>query len=144
MTPRTTARPMIVRTMLPPPALWAAALAGSSAEPRFSLVFSPSAAKAAGAVSRQPRTAAGEMAWRVRISYRGIEPGSGSRLVSAGGWANLNVDLRAIGSGHAVPCRPRVYLMGCGDGYDVAFPPSVPSDLSARAREAGIGAGTAG
>src|SRR3954447_24882365 len=67
MTPRTTARPTIVRTMLPPPAL-CAALAGTSDEPRFNVLSSLlPAAKAAGAVSRQPRTAAGKMAWRVRI-----------------------------------------------------------------------------
>src|SRR3954447_2927392 len=67
MTPRTTTRPTIVRTMLPPPAL-CAALAGTSAEPRFSGLSSLlPAANAAGAVSRQPTRAAGKMAWRVRI-----------------------------------------------------------------------------
>ena len=64
-----------MRTMLPPvfALLDAAALADSSAEPRFSLVPSPSAAKATGAVRSQPKTAAGRMAWRVRIFTEEVE-----------------------------------------------------------------------
>src|SRR3954470_19058378 len=105
MTPRTTTRPTMVRTMLPPPAL-CAALTGSSDEPRFTVLSSPlPAAKATGAVSRQLKTAAGRMAWRVRIfSEGGAEPGSGSRLVSAGECGNLNVDPLAIGSGLPGQC----------------------------------------
>jgi hypothetical protein len=55
------------------------------------------AASAAGAVRRQPKMAAGKMAWRVRILYRGgnEEPGSGSRSLSASGLRYLNVDDRA-------------------------------------------------
>src|SRR4051812_212954 len=68
MTPRTTARPTIVRTMLPLLPALCAALAGSSDEPRFTGLSSLlPAAKATGAVSRQLKAAAGRMAWRVRI-----------------------------------------------------------------------------
>src|SRR5215203_3545694 len=70
MTPRTTARPAIVRTRLPPvPALVFAAVAAVSPDERSSLAFSPSAANATGAVSRQPTTAAEKEAWK-RIKPR--------------------------------------------------------------------------
>src|SRR3954447_21683697 len=118
MTARTTRRPTIVRTMLPPPAL-CAALTGSSDEPRFMVLSSLLAAKATGAVSRQLKTAAGRMAWRVRIfSEGGGEPGSGSRLVSAGGCGNLNVDRLAIGSGHPGQCRSRATSLTYGNGLN--------------------------
>src|SRR3954468_14941328 len=67
MTPSTTAKPTIVRTMLPPLlALCAAAVlvsddgVGTGASSKFE-------ANAAGAVRRQPKTAAGAIAWRERI-----------------------------------------------------------------------------
>src|SRR3954451_17837740 len=68
MTPRTTARPTMVRTTLPPLALCADLADSAAPEPR-SMVLSSllPAANAAGAVSRQPKAAAGRMAWRVRI-----------------------------------------------------------------------------
>src|SRR3954463_5087822 len=75
MTPSTTARPTMVRTMLPlAPALLAAAAV--SFVGRFSAVFSPFAAKTTGAVSRQPKVAAaaaGMSAGRVRIT-EGVSP----------------------------------------------------------------------
>src|SRR3954454_21211001 len=58
MTPITTARPTIVRTIEPPPGPPADDAALPVSAGRLSGVFSPSAANAAGAVSRQPRTAA--------------------------------------------------------------------------------------
>jgi hypothetical protein len=87
MTPITTARPTIVRTIDPPPGPGDAAL-DDEPEDRFSGVFSPSAANATGAVSRQPRTAAPKgrrRVGRVNVNTEGLEPGSGSRLVSAAG-----------------------------------------------------------
>src|SRR3954454_24124035 len=131
MTPRTTRRPTMVRTMLPPPAL-CAALTGSSDEPRFTVLSSLlPAAKATGAVSRQLKTAAGRMAWRVRIfSEGGGEPGSGSRLVSAGGCGNLNVDRLAIGSGHPGQCRSRATSLTYGDCLH-QLSATDPSELSA-------------
>src|SRR3954468_1890247 len=73
MTPSTTARPTIVRTMLPPVlALWVAVVVASAASV-FTGAFSKSlpAAKATGALRRQPKTAAGREAWRIRINNRG-------------------------------------------------------------------------
>src|SRR4051812_49919765 len=88
MTPITTARPTIVRTIEPPPGPpdEEDAALDEESEDRFSGVPSPSAAKATGAVSRQPRTAAPRgrrRVGRLRINTEGLEPGSGSRLVSA-------------------------------------------------------------
>src|SRR3954468_10250000 len=86
MTPITTARPTIVRTIEPPPGPDEDAVFDDVPEDRFSGVPSPSAANATGAVSRQPRTAAPRgrrREGRLRINTEGLEPGSGSRLVSA-------------------------------------------------------------
>src|SRR3954471_1930950 len=87
MTPITTTRPTIVRTIEPPPGPDEEE-DGVAVPPddRRSGVFSPSAANATGAVSRQPRTAAPRgrrREGRLRINTEGFEPGSGSGLVSA-------------------------------------------------------------
>src|SRR3954466_14240519 len=75
MTPRTTARPTIVRTMLPPPEDWTAF--ADVSDGRLSLVCSPPAARAAGAGSRQPRRAAAtrrRKTWRECIISEGGSP----------------------------------------------------------------------
>src|SRR3954447_2023318 len=86
MTPMTTTRPTIVRTIEPPPGPDECVGVAVPPDDRCSGVLSPSAAKATGAVSRQPRTAAPRgrrREGRLRINTEGFEPGSGSRLVSA-------------------------------------------------------------
>ena len=86
----------MVRTRLPPDAL-CAVWAVPPADSRSSLVFSPLAANAAGAVRRQPKMAAGKMAWRVRILYRGgnVSPDQAQVPYRQGASRYLNVDFRA-------------------------------------------------
>src|SRR3954470_22338065 len=67
MTPRTTASPTIVRTMLPPLLALCATAAFVSEDGVGTGWSSKPEAKAAGAVRRQPKTAAEREAWR-RIS----------------------------------------------------------------------------
>src|SRR5690242_10621837 len=75
MTAMTTARPTIVRTMLPPPGpTLGALLAPESDDGRFSGVDSPLAASATGATSRQPMRAAASdrmKAGRIRTKTEG-------------------------------------------------------------------------
>src|SRR3954471_19619828 len=88
MTPMTTTRPTIVRTIEPPPGPDECVGVAVPPDDRCSGVLSPSAAKATGAVSRQPRTAAPRgrrREGRLRINTEGFEPGSGAGLISAAG-----------------------------------------------------------
>ena len=80
MTPRTTARPTIVRTRLPPVLALCAAVLRGVARRGDQRGVSPSAAKATGAVSRQPKAAAVKKAWRVRIKPEEVlSPGSAAQ-----------------------------------------------------------------
>src|SRR4051812_49696069 len=127
MTPITTARPTIVRTIEPPPGPpdEEDAALDEESEDRFSGVPSPSAAKATGAVSRQPRTAAPRgrrREGRLRINTEGFEPGSGSGLVSAALRDPLSRGLHKVHTPSArlvppVRCGARARVVSCGGAH---------------------------
>src|SRR3954447_1175204 len=136
MTPITTTRPTIVRTIEPPP--------GPDddddgvavpPEDRRSGVFSPSAAKATGAVSRQPRTAAPRgrrRVGRLRINTEGFEPGSGSRLVSAPGRNLLRGGLHKVHTPSwmlrpPVRCGATPPMVRWRDAHPSPAPPHLPA-----------------
>src|SRR3954452_6518586 len=136
MTPITTTRPTIVRTIEPPPGPDEDD-DGVAVPPddKRSGVFSPSAANATGAVSRQPRTAAPRgrrREGRLRINTEGFEPGSGSGLVSAALRDPLSRGLHKVHTPSArlvppVRCGAPARVVSCGD----AHPPAAPSHLPA-------------
>src|SRR5690242_7692350 len=147
MTPMTTRRPTIVRTIEPPPG--PDECVGWEVEPegRCSGVFSPSAANATGAVSRQPRTAAPtgrRREGRLRINTEGLEPGSGSGLVSAALRYPLSGGLHRVLTPSAI-LRPAVRCGGAPPVVDWrdAYPPPAPSHLPALYFSAGGCAGSA-
>src|SRR5689334_452199 len=135
MTPITTARPTIVRTIEPPPGPDGDAALEPAFGSRCSGVFSPSAANATGAVSRQPRTAAPRgrrKLGRVNVNTEGFEPGSGSRLVSAAPRDPLSGGLHKVHTpsarlGPAVRCGGAPPMVSCGDAQPPAAPPHVPA-----------------
>src|SRR3954470_1630693 len=135
MTPMTTTRPTIVRTIEPPPGPDECVGVAVPPDDRRSGVLSPSPAKPTGAVSRQPRTAAPRgrrREGRLRINTEGFEPGSGSGLVSAALRDPLSRGLHKVHTPSArlvppVRCGARARVVSCGD----AHPPAAPSHLPA-------------
>src|SRR3954469_16879791 len=137
MTPITTARPTIVRTIEPPPGPpdEEDAALDEESEDRFSGVPSPSAANATGAVSRQPRTAAPKgrrRVGRLRINTEGLEPGSGSRLVSAAGRNLLRGGLHKVHTPSwmlrpPVRCGATPPMVRWRDAHPSPAPPHLPA-----------------
>src|ERR1044072_5910894 len=135
MTPITTARPTMVRTIDPPPGPDEGAGVAVPPDDSCSVVFSPSEAKATGAVNRQPRTAAPRgrrKMGRVNVNTEGFEPGSGSGLVSAAPRHPLSGGLHKVHPpsarlGPAVRCGGAQPMVSCGDAQPPAAPPHVPA-----------------